>query len=90
MKYTVTESDNMKRQDDIRIVKGDIIEVLRKDGRVHIYIADKSPSGCRECDGSMIYGGDFADSYTCLARRCRLDCGENIIFKSLDKVLEDL
>lgn len=38
MKYTVTESDNMKRQYDIRVGQGDIIEVLRKDGRVHTYI----------------------------------------------------
>lgn len=89
MKYVVTESDNMKRSYDIRIYEGDIIEVLRKDGRVHTYMVTKSSSGCRECDGSMIYGGDFADSYTCCSRRCRIDCGHNIL-KSLDKVVENL
>ena len=89
MKYIVHESANIKCNYDILINKGDIVEVLRKDGRVHTYIADKSPRGCRECDASMSYGGDFSDSGACIARCCRLYCGDNI-FKSLDRVLEDL
>ena len=89
MKYVVTESDNRDRNYDICIDEGDIIEVLRKDGRVHTYIVTKSSSGCRECDGSMVYGGDFADSYSCCSRCCRIDCGHNVL-KSLDKVVENL